>query len=324
MTHRTSRLVVSIVAAVSLAGIVGCKPSAPAYLPPATRIANPNPIQATYNTPSEAAAALSSAARSGDPGAFHPIFGPTPRELLSGDAVEDADDFKKFTAAVQEGVDIQVAPGELSARVYVGKDHWPSPIPLVRRPGGRWFFDLDAAVDTVLARRIGSNELRTIDSCRAFVAAQREYASVDREGDGVLQYAQHFISTPGRHDGLYWPPANSSDVSPLGSAIAASAEEGYHPQAGVRSPYHGYYLHVLHAQGKNAPGGAYDYVINGRMIAGFAMVAYPARYGSSGIMTFIVSHQGRVYEKDLGPETEHLAPAISAYDPDASWKLVTN
>jgi hypothetical protein len=199
-----------------------------------------------------------------------------------------------------------------------GDDDFPFAIPIVKK-GEQWHFDTDAGRSEILARRIGRNELATIQVCLAYVDAQREYGSTDRDGDGLFEYAQKFRSTPGKEDGLYWPSEPGQPESPLGELVADARSEGYagKPQG---SPYHGYLFKLLKAQGPHAEGGAYDYVVRGNMIGGFALVAYPAQYGVSGIMTFVVNHDGVVYSKDLGPNTTKLAAAMTRYDPDSSWK----
>jgi hypothetical protein len=190
---------------------------------------------------------------------------------------------------------------------------------------GKWFFDTAAGEEELLNRRIGKNELATLEVVRAYVDAQREYASADRDGNGVLQFAQHFLSSPGKKDGLYWPPDLDGEISPLGPLVANAESKGYRLKGrdseGNYEPYNGYYFKILTRQGKNAPGGAYNYVINGNMIGGFALVAWPAEYGKSGIMTFIVNQQGFIYQKDLGEKTTKLASSMKRYDPDSSWQL---
>jgi hypothetical protein len=207
----------------------------------------------------------------------------------------------------------------------LGDDLWPFPVPIVKKDGG-WFFDTDAGKDELLNRRIGKNELAAIPAMRAYVDAQRDYAGKDHDGDEVLEYAQRLVSSPGKEDGLYWPPAFDGDVSPLGPLVAYAQAEGYSPELreeeeAERGPFHGYYFKILTRQGKHAPGGKYNYVTNGNMIGGFALVAWPAEYGDSGIMTFIVNQQGRVYQKDLGPTTSKIAQKMSTYDPDPTWKV---
>ena len=205
--------------------------------------------------------------------------------------------------------------------LVVGEEEWPFPIPIVKK-GESWLFDTKAGKEELLNRRIGRNELNTIQTCLAYVDAQREYAMKDRDGDGLLAYAQKFWSTKGKKDGLYWEAKEGEEQSPLGLGAARAVREGYTPRkpGDKPSPFHGYFYRILKAQGKNAPGGAYDYVVKGKMIGGFALVAYPAEYGASGVMTFIVNHDGVVYEKDLGAETAKIASAMTKFDPDQTWK----
>jgi hypothetical protein len=219
---------------------------------------------------------------------------------------------------------------EATYTLLVGEKQWPSPIPIVRT-GRKWRFDTAAGLQEILDRRIGHNELSAIMTCRAYVVAQWEYFTEARgtSKDGLAVFAQRFISTPGERDGLYWEAAEGESPSPLGSLVAEARSEGYPAGAAAkgeakrqRTPYHGYFFKILKAQGPHAPGGKFGYVINGNMIAGYALVAYPAKWGSSGIMTFIVSEQGRVYQKDLGEDTGEIAAAMTEYDPDASWALV--
>jgi hypothetical protein len=204
----------------------------------------------------------------------------------------------------------------------VGTNSWPFPIPIVRQ-NGRWLFDTKAGEEELLNRRIGKNELATLQVMRGYVEAQREYASRDRDGDEVLEYAQKLRSSPGMKDGLYWSPDLDGEISPFGPFVAYAQGKGYGlastSEDEVPGPFHGYYFKILTRQGKHAPGGKYDYIINGNMIGGFALVAWPASYEDSGVMTFIVSQQGVVYQKDLGAKTSKLASALKAYDPDSSW-----
>jgi hypothetical protein len=203
------------------------------------------------------------------------------------------------------------------AILVVGENDWPFPVPLIHQ-NGRWHFDAERGRLEVLARRIGRNELAAIDVCRGYVEAQMEYASRDRNAAGVLQYAQKLVSAPGQQDGLYWAGESGSPVpKAFADAAAAMFAEGKKPE-----PYHGYYFHILKAQGPDAVGGAMDYVVNGQMIGGFAMAAYPAEYGVSGIKTFMVNHLGVVYEKDMGPTTGVLARQLTRFNPDKSWKAV--
>ena len=204
--------------------------------------------------------------------------------------------------------------------LLIGKDEFPFPIPIVA-DAGAWHFDTDAGAVEILDRRIGENELAAIEVLRAYVDAQREYAEADRDGNGV-QYAPKLLSSEGKKDGLFWPTAEGEPESPFGPLIAEARAEGYRRKADGPTPYHGYLFKVLTAQGKDAPGGARDYVIGGRMIGGFGLVAAPAEYGNSGVMTFIVDHGGVVFQKDLGPETSRKAAAMKVFDPDGTWTKV--
>jgi hypothetical protein len=211
--------------------------------------------------------------------------------------------------------------GDDKVALIFGREDWPFPIPLVRDQAG-WSFDTAAGEQEILARRIGRNELGAIDVCRAYVQAQRNYASADHDGTGVMKYAQHIASTPGKRDGLYWPAVEGEPLSPFGPLVASAVAQGYSKKADKPTPYHGYLFRVLTAQGPHAPGGAYSYIVNGNMIAGFALVAYPVDYGNSGVMTFIVNQQGVVYQKDLGDDTGAIAAKMTLYDPDQSWEKV--
>ncbi len=282
----------------------------------------PGAGELTFSSDNDAMNALLDAVKAQDHDKVHQILGPGWRDLLSGDKVEDGNAFKEFAQHAAEHAQLEKKDATTSI-LDVGKDDWPFPIPIAQTPDGKWFFDTEAGKTEILNRRIGKNELETIQVCHDYVDAQREYASKDRDGSGVYKYAQKILSTPGKTDGLYWSVNPGQDPSPFGPLMADAAVEGYdltdkHPH----QPYHGYHFHILKAQGPDAPGGKYEYVINGNMIAGFALVAYPADYGSSGIMTFIVSHQGNVYQKDLGPDTKEIARKMTEYNPDSSWTLV--
>jgi hypothetical protein len=205
----------------------------------------------------------------------------------------------------------------------VGEKDWPFPIPLVKQ-GDQWFFDTKAGKEEILNRRIGENELSTVQTLLAIVDAQREYAMHDRNNDGIREYAEKFGSDPGKKNGLYWPMMPGEEPSPLGELVADARAEGYR-RSGTQQgpiPFHGYYFRMLKKQGKHAAGGAFDYVVKNKMIGGFAVIAYPAAYGSSGVMTFIVSHEGVVYQKDLGKNTAKTATAMTSFDPDKTWKKV--
>jgi hypothetical protein len=236
-------------------------------------------------------------------------------DVENPDRVQATNEFRAFAASVDAGFRVLRRSGDKCV-LEVGTNGWTFPIPIVQT-NGSWFFDTLAGKDEILSRRIGKNELATLEVVRAYVEAQREYASRDRDGDEVLEYAQKLTSSPGTHDGLYWP--EDGETSPLGPLVADAQAAGYDLQN--MKPFHGYLFKILTRQGKHAPGGNYDYIINGNMIAGFALVAWPAQHGDSGIMTFIVNQQGRVYQKDLGPKTDRLAQSMTVYDPDSSWRV---
>jgi hypothetical protein len=279
----------------------------------------------TFNSPDEAVNALVTAAQKDDTNAIHLIFGPEGHELISPDVVQATDDFKMFKERLAEKTQL-IINSDSKATLELGADGWPFPIPLVKQ-GAQWHFDCAAGKDEIFARRIGRDEMGAMDVCNAYVEAQREYASQDRMGDGVLAYAQFLRSTPGTHDGLFWPTNQpGEELSPLGPLIALACVEGYHRPAKMlndeQAPYHGYYFKILTSQGKHAPGGKFTYLINGRMIAGFALVAWPAEWGDTGVMTFVVNQQGKVYQKNLGSKTAKVAKAMTIYDPDDTWTPV--
>jgi hypothetical protein len=272
-----------------------------------------------YKTPDEAAKALIDAAKAADRPALMRVLGPDSAEIVSsGDEVADASARKRVVEAYDTKHQV-VMEGADKAVLVIGNEDWPFPIPLVRRDG-IWRFDTAAGRDEILFRRIGRNELNAIQASLAYVDAQHEYAEKGVGGNGV--YAQRIVSQPGKKDGLYWPTQSGEDESPLGDLAAAASAAGY--RAGQeRAPYHGYYYKILTRQGANAPGGALDYIARGKMIGGFALVAYPAEYRNSGVMTFVVNHQGNVYQKDLGPDTARIASAMTAFNPDSTWQRVT-
>jgi len=282
--------------------------------------ASPATAQQSYKTPEEAVEALASASKSGDRKAVLTVLGAGAADLVSsGDDVADAADRKR----VLEAYDVKhqiIREGADKAVLLVGDEEWPFPIPVVRK-GDSWQFDTAAGRDEILFRRIGRNELSAIQTCLAYVDAQDEYAEKGVAGSGV--YAQRIISTPGKKDGLYWPAQGGEDESPLGELAAAAAAEGY--RAGQqRIPYHGYYFKILTRQGPSAPAGEMDYIVRGKMIGGYALVAYPAEYGNSGVMTFLINHQGVIYEKDLGPNTARIASGMTAFNADSSWQRVSD
>jgi hypothetical protein len=276
-----------------------------------------------FDSPEAALTALTDAAKAKDTNAVRAIFGPLGHELVSPDVVQASDNFNLFVKRLGEKADL-VKQSDTQELLNIGADGWPFPIPLEKAQDGKWFFDTAAGKEEILNRRIGSDELGAIAVCEAYVNAQREYSSRDRNSDEVLEFAKHLMSTSGTHDGLYWPAKNPGDEqSPLGPLVAEAHEEGYHHKTGLlaeeQTPYHGYYFRILTRQGRHAPGGKYNYIINGHMIAGFALIAWPAEYGNTGVMTFIVNQRGKIFQKDLGPKTVEHARKISVYDPDETW-----
>ncbi|AWL97045.1 MULTISPECIES: DUF2950 domain-containing protein [Bradyrhizobium] len=272
--------------------------------------------QQSYPTPEDAASALAAAARSG-PRDVLKVLGRAGDDIVSsGDDVADADIRARFVSMYDAKHSVR-AEGNKRATLVLGPDDFPFPIPLVNTKAG-WEFDTDEGRIEVLRRRIGRNELDAIQTALAYVDAQNEYADKDR-GEGAGIYAQRFLSTSGKKDGLFW--RDDSDPSPLGPLVAEASAEGYKPGERL-APYHGYYFRILKGQGSDAPGGALNYVVKGKMIGGFGLIAWPAEYGNSGVMTFVVNHAGTVYEKDLGARTEFIAPRTTLFDPDQTWKKV--
>lgn len=277
--------------------------------------------QKSFASAEEAVKAAVAAARKNDDKELLAIFGAQSKEILfSGDAVADKQRRERFVAAYDERNRL-AADGE-SMILIVGKQDWPFPIPLVKK-SNTWVFDTEKGKDEILNRRIGDNELYTIQTCLAIVDAQREYAIKDRNRDALLEYAQKFISDPGKRNGLYWEAKQGEPQSPLGPIVSQARSQGYQGKpSGTPTPYHGYYYRILTAQGKDAAGGAYSYLVKGKMIGGFALIAYPAEYGNSGVMTFIVNHDGKVFQKNLGANTAAIARGMKEYNPDSSWTAV--
>jgi len=276
--------------------------------------------QKTFASPEDAVKALADALKINDTKELRAIFGPGSESLVSsGDRVRDKAGSERFIKLFEEKNSLE-KQGDETAILHVGSDDFPFPIPVVKK-GSTWQFDTKAGKEEVINRRIGRNELNVIDSLHAFVDAQREYASKDRDGDGAMAFAQKFWSSEGKHDGLYWEAKEGEGDSPLGPFVAKASAMGYGKKGTIEKPlpFHGYYFKILKAQGKNATGGAYDYVVKGKMLLGFAFLAYPANYGSSGIMSFIVNQEGVVYQKDLGKNTANVAKAMKKYDPDKTW-----
>jgi hypothetical protein len=277
--------------------------------------------QETFATPEAAADALMAALKADGDVPLMALFGDEHKvKLFDPDPAAAKANRARIVASMQT-LRVLKEPSAGRRILVIGDNAWPVPFPIVKT-GDRWRFATEEGVEELINRRVGGNERNAIYSLRAFVDAQRAYASRDRDGDGVLQYARKVMSSPGKQDGLYWPadPAKGEEASPFGPLIAEAAPYTAGHKAG--DPYRGYYFRILPQQGKNAAGGAYSYVINGRMIAGFAMVAYPAYYGESGVMTFIVNHNGVVYQRDLGPNTPKLAPGITSFDPGKGWSVV--
>jgi hypothetical protein len=276
-----------------------------------------------FKSPEDAFTALLEATKKNDTPALLSIFGQAGRDIIaSGDAVSDKEDRERFVKVAGDAVTFSALDDKTMLAV-IGKNKWSFPIPLVKSPQG-WFFFTEDGKEEIINRRIGRNELRALQVALAYVDGQFEYAAKDRDGDGILQYAHKFVSSPGKKNGLYWEAAPGEEVSPLGPLFARATEEGYplRKKGEKPTPYHGYYFKLLTGQGSNAPGGELDYLVNGKMVAGFGLVAYPAEYGVSGIMTFIVNQEGHVHQKDLGPKTGENAKTMKKYDPDITWKKV--
>jgi hypothetical protein len=321
--HAAAAIVTLIVGGSIAIGVAQTAPKSAAPPKTTTTAAKPPAGAMAFETSRAAAEALVSAASTFDEAKLIAIFGPEGKDLVhSEDPVRDRTYSLAFAALAQDARKVTMTPANASrATLQVGHDGWPLPVPLVR-VGGKWYFDAKAARDEILFRRVGANELDAIEVCRGFVEAQEEYALDPHDDSGVRQYAQRVISTPGKQDGLYWKNADGSAGGPISEAVAKAIEEGYSVDSS--SAYHGYYFHVLKGQGPSARLGQMDYVIGGVMIGGFALLATPAEYGVTGVQTFIVSYDGVVYQKDLGPDSVTLAKRIERYDPDKTWKRTTD
>jgi hypothetical protein len=280
------------------------------------------PSLKVFNSPEAAGNALLDAAKSGDQNALLALFGPQSKALIfSGDAVQDKAMISAFAPAYDTMHRWRKMDDD-SEMLLIGADNFAFPIPLEKNKSGQWFFDTAAGKDEILARRIGRNELATIEVCGALVDAQAAYFSQHHPDESVQQFAPKFISDTGKQNGLYWESADGQPKSPLGPLVAFATAEGYSVKANTHVPYYGYYFRMLDKQGSNAPGGAKDYVVDGKMVGGFAFVAYPAEYRNSGVMTFIINQDGVLLQKDLGKGTTEAATAMTAFDPDASWSQV--
>jgi hypothetical protein len=284
--------------------------------------ANKAPAQKTFPSPEEAVKALFQAIKVHNTKELGAILGPGSSTVISsGDDVFDQND-REFFVKIYETKNKIDMETDTKAILHIGEKDWPMPIPIIKK-GSAWVFDTKTGKEEILIRRIGMNELAIIKFCEAYVDAQQEFAAKDHDGDGLFEYSQKFVSTPGKKDGLYWETREGEELSPLGPLAADAVKEGYKKKSGVPGyPYHGYYFKMLKAQGKNASGGAYDYIVNGNMIGGFALVAYPAQYGNSGVMTFIVNHDGIVYQKNLGKNTAKVVETMKLFDPDKTWTKV--
>jgi len=275
--------------------------------------------QMTFTSPDQAVKALIDAVKNNKDKELVSILGPGSGDLISsGDKVDDKTRRERFLSAYEEKNSIELS-GDLKAVLHIGSQDRLFPIPIVKKGNG-WFFDTKAGKEELLCRRVGRNELNVIEVLHAYTDAQREYASKDRNNNGVLEFAQRLISSKGKKDGLYWDAKEGEEESPFGPLIAKAAEEGYKDRTKME-PFHGYYFRIISAQGPNAKGGAFDYVAKGHMVLGFGLLAYPAKYGSSGIMTFMVNQEGVIYQKDFGSKTAKAAQ-IKKYDPDKTWKKV--
>jgi hypothetical protein len=319
--HRLGRPTGSALLALTLA--LGMPASVAPFTP--AHAAQPVPIaQETFATPEAGVDALVNAMQGDDTNALHAIFGPAGDKLVeSGDPVADKSSREHFLAAYTDGHAL-VAQGDARQVLTIGKDAWPLPIPLIKE-GERWRFDSATGAQEIVDRRIGRNELKTIQTLLAAVAAEQDYFDRVKRGTGTGFYAERFFSHEGEQDGLYWPVQSDEAPSPLAPLVDQAIDEGYpgaEAHAGKQIPYHGYYFRILKAQGKNAPGGARDYVKNGELSDGFAIAAWPAEYETSGVMTFLVDQDGVVFQKDLGSGTEKIAGAMHSFDPDITWARV--
>jgi hypothetical protein len=277
------------------------------------------PPQSAFESPEIASAALIEAADKFDVDSMKAMLGPASEDLVaSEDPVQDKLKAKEFVELAAKKKGVELKKGGKEAVLLVGPDDWPLPIPMVKR-GGKWYFDAKQGRKEILARRIGANELDAITICRGFDDAQKAYASEIHDDSGVYQYAQRIISTPGKRDGLYWKNEDGTPGGPISEVIARAIAEGYSTENQKPTPFHGYYFKILKGRGPSAPGGAVDFIISGMMIGGYALAAVPAEYGVTGIKSFIVSYEGTVYQRDLGPDSLKMLSKIDTYNPDKAW-----
>jgi hypothetical protein len=304
-----------------LAGAWGILPANLQAAEPEAAPTNPVVAERLFASPDEAIKALQAATESKDGTALQEIFGPEIQKLLTGDKVQDANNAQRFAAAMSQGCN-QVKEGEDKITLEVGTNNWPMPIPLVQT-NGQWYFDTAAGKEEIINRHIGKDELCAIGVCRAYVTAQLQYANANPRVGGGAQYAQKFKSAPGKRDGLYWPSVDNEPASPFGPLVAEAHSQGYgnNNSTGLHA-FHGYYFRILTRQGEAAPGGKINYMSEGTLVAGFALVAYPEHWDQSGVMTFIVNQDGKVFQRNLGEKTSRMAAAMKAYNPDTEWTLV--
>lgn len=320
LPYAAGRTALALALAITAAGALAAGPAAPPANATAKTTARTAAQAATFATPEAGVEALVAALRGQNAAELRRVLGPDSLRLIdSGDDAADREAWAKFVAEYDSKHRIEMQ-GEDKAWLSIGAEDWPMPIPLVKQRAG-WVFDTDAGDEEIIARRIGRNELDAIQVCRAFIDMERDYAEVDRNGDGILEYAPKLISTPGKHDGLYWPTAPGEPESPAGPRLA-QANPGKLAARSEATPFHGYYFRVLTRQGRHASGGALDYSVGGRLIGGVALIAWPSSYLSSGVKTFMCSMGGNVYERDLGPKTDATVAKLAAFDPGPGWSKV--
>jgi hypothetical protein len=309
----------SLLTSAFLAGTSSLLPTALYAAEPEATLTNSTVVGRLFASPEEAIKALETATEAKDLTALQEIFGPEYQELQTGDKVQDANNSQRFAAAMAQSCN-QVKEGDEKITLEVGTNDWPMPIPLVKT-NGQWYFDTAAGKEEIINRHIGKDELCAIGVCRAYVTAQRQYFSANPDSQWKAAYALKFKSSPGKKDGLYWPAAENETASPFGPLVAEAHAEGYFMHKRPH-PFHGYYFRILTRQGEAAPGGKKDYLSQGSLTGGFALVAYPEHWDQSGIMTFIVNQDGKVFQQNLGEKTSKIATAMKEYNPDSDWTLV--
>jgi hypothetical protein len=307
----------------TIALLTGLFPAVPRAADVAEPATSPVSGQRSFASPDEALQALKTAAATKDPAAMSELFGPDYPKLLTGDKAQDAKNAEHFAEIMAQGCE-PVAEGDARITFETGTNHWPLPIPLVKADG-QWRFDTAAGQEEIINRHVGKDELHAIGVCRAYVTAQRQFALTTAKAGSETKYAQKFMSTTGAKDGLYWPVTENETASPFGPVVA-EAQVGNYPgnNQSRPEPFHGYYFKILTRQGPAAPGGKMRYLTRGDLIGGFALVAFPEHWDRSGIMTFIVNQDGQVYQRNLGAKTARLARALTEYNPDSDWTLVSD